>query len=331
MLNWERDRRKGKKPDYILSKGIHEPIIDEETWNKAAELRKKRRTGTPRQYSGTFPLTSIAKCPECGSYMTSQYGSKRKDGTKKRYYVCGQYHNKGRSVCNPNTIDAAWLEEAVFDRLTKALQSDSVIKSITERMNKQIKQHPMYAEQSKEVRLLQNQLEKLETRKRRIQDSVETGSGIYTEEEAIDRMNEIRTEISETRSKISNLTANQQKSTNSLKPVTSEFIRQQLQEFLDLSKYLEPMQFRQLLVASIDKIEAKKKNLKHIHFSFIAYLPEGESTNSIPSFIKHTIRKNNLYNKHPPLILKGLYFKPNRYLFMVRFPSIYPKGSIYLL
>ena len=102
--------------------------------------------------------------------MTSSYGSKRKDGTKKRYYVCGQYHNKGKSVCKPNSIDAAWLEEAVFDRLSKALQSDSVIEDITERINKQIKQHPMYAEQSKEVKLLQNQLKKLETRKKRIQD-----------------------------------------------------------------------------------------------------------------------------------------------------------------
>ncbi|QDP41985.1 recombinase family protein [Radiobacillus deserti] len=331
VIGWETNRRKGKNPDYILTKGIHERIIDEETWDKAAELREKRRTGTPRQYSGSFPLTSLAKCPECGSYMTSQYGSKRKDGTKKRYYVCGQYHNKGRSVCNPNTIDAAWLEKAVFDRLTKSLQSDSVIKDITERMNKQLEKHPKYAEQSKEVKILQNQLTKLEANKKRIQDSVETGSGIYTEEEAIARINGIRTEINEIQNKIFTLIEKQPKNSTSIKQVTPELIRQQLQEFLDLSTYLEPMQFRELLVASIEKIEAEKKSLKHIHFSFIAHMPEEESSNSIPSFIKHIIRENKLYNKRIPLIIKGLYFKPIRYLFMVRFPPINPKRPINLL
>lgn len=160
VINWEVNRRKGKNSNYILAKGIHESIIEEKTWNKAAELIEKRRTGTPRQYSGTFPLTSIAKCPECVSYMTSLYGAKRKDGTKKRYYACGQYHNKGRSVCNPNLINADWLEKAVFDRLTEALKFDTVIEKIIQSINNQIEQHPMYTEQSKEIKILQSQLNK---------------------------------------------------------------------------------------------------------------------------------------------------------------------------
>ncbi|MFD1606542.1 recombinase family protein [Oceanobacillus luteolus] len=332
VLNWERDRRKGKNPDYILSKGVHEPIIDEETWNKAAQLRKKRRTGTPRQYSGTFPLTSIAKCPECGSYMTSLYGAKRKDGTKLRYYACGQYHNKGRSVCNPNLINADWLENTVFDKLTQALQSDSIIESITYRINALIEQHPKYTEQTKEIKILEAQQAKLEQQKRRIQDSVATGSGIYTEEEAVERMKEIRMEISENKRKIFSLKEQHSKKESSLKPVSQDFIRQQLQEFLDLKNYLKPLEFRELIVASIEKIEAKKKNLKHIHFSFIAHLPEDESSNSIPSFIKTSIKDFIIKSNNTiPLILKGLYFKPNHYLFMIRFIPINPKPPIHLL
>ncbi|WP_212967346.1 recombinase family protein [Lederbergia ruris] len=328
VINWETNRRKGKNPDYIIAKGIHEPIIDEKTWDKAADLIEKRRTGTPRQYSGTFPLTSIAKCPECGSYMTSMYGAKRKDGTKKRYYACGQYHNKGRSVCNPNLIDADWLEKAVFERLTQALQTDSIIEKITQQMNNLIEQHPKYTEQSKEIKILQTQIKNLEAAKKRIQNSVEMGTGIYTEDEAVERMNEIRTEINELKNRIFALTEHQLKKDTSIKSVTPEFIRQQLQEFLDLSTYLEPLEFRQLLVASIEKIEAKKKTLKKIHFSFIAHLPHEESSDSIPSFIKrYSIR----YNKPTPLIAKGLYFTPNHYLFMIRFPPINPEPPIHLL
>jgi site-specific DNA recombinase len=328
VINWEANRRKGKNPDCIIAKGTHEPIIDEQTWDNASELRKKRSTGTPRQYSGTFPLTSIAKCPECGSYMTSLYGSKRKDGTKKRYYACGQYHNKGRSVCNPNLIDADWLERVVFERLTETMQSESAVEKITNQINHLIEQHPKFTEQTKEIKILEAQLTKLEQRKLRIQESVETGSGIYTEAEAIERMNEIRTEINETKNKIFSLTEQHSKKDSSIKPVTPDFIRQQLQEFLDLKEYLEPMEFRQLLVGSIEKIEATKKSLKHIQFSFIAHLPEEESSNSIPSFIKkYCIR----YRKPTPFIIKGLYFKQIHYLLMIRLPPNNPKPPINLL
>lgn len=324
VINWETNRRKGKNPDCIIAKGTHEPIINEKTWDKAAELREKSRTGTPRQYSGTFPLTSIAKCPECGSYMTSLYGAKRKDGTKKRYYACGQYHNKGRSVCNPNLIDADWLEKAVFERLTKSLQSDSTIEKITKSINNQIEQHPMYTEQSKEIKILQSQVTKLESAKRNVQKSVETGSGIYTEEEAVERINEIRKEINEIKNKIYSLSEQQSRKGTSVKPVTTDFIHQQLQEFLDLSTFLEPKEFRQLLVASIEKIEATKKNLKHIHFSFIAHMPEEESNYSIPSFIKQFIKKyTTLFKKPVPSILKALFYTPIHYLLMVRFTVIY--------
>lgn len=65
--------------------------------------------------------------------------------------------------------------------------------------------------------------------------------------------------------------------------------------------------------------------------AIIAHMPEEESSNSIPSFIKNKIQKNKLFKKHTPLILKGLYFKPICYLFMVRFPPINPKSPINLL
>lgn len=150
-----------------------------------------------------------------------------------------------------------------------------------------------------------------------------TGSGIYTEEEAVERMKEIRMEISENKRKIFSLKEQHSKKESSLKPVSQDFIRQQLQEFLDLKNYLKPLEFRELIVASIEKIEAKKRSLKHIHFSFIAHLPEDESSNSIPSFIKTSIKDFIIKSNNTiPLILKGLYFKPNHYLFMIRFPLI---------
>src|SRR5699024_3749164 len=83
------------------------------------------------------------------------------------------------------------------------------------------------------------------------------------------------------------------------------------------------MEFRQLLVASIKRIDISNKKLKNIQFSFIAHIPKGGGPNDPP--LHNTITNNS------PILLRGLYFKENRYLFVVRFPSINPPCSIHLL
>ncbi|SOC08234.1 site-specific DNA recombinase [Ureibacillus xyleni] len=320
-VNWETNRRKGKNTEYILTKGNHQPIIEEDTWDKAQLIRKQRATGTPRQYSGTFPLTSILKCPQCGAYMTSLYGAKRKDGTKKRYYACGMYHNKGLTVCSPNLIDADWIEQEVFKRLQNALLSDSIIERITEEINANIRKHSNFNNQSSEYQLLQKRLKELENRKKRIQDLVE--SEVYTVEEAKQRMSELRSEIDKTK-ELMQEASNEHTSVNvNLNTVTPDFIKLQLQEFLELKEYLSVMEFRQLLVASIERIDASKKELQNIYFSFIAHIPNKDLDPTDPSLHNDT--------KAVPLLMKGLYFKPNHYLFVIRFTLHNPKASINLL
>ena len=323
VVDWEKKRRRGKNPNYILTKGIHEPIIDEAVWDKVNALMQKRSTGTPRQYSGKFPLTSIAKCPECGSYMTSMYGSKRKDGSKLRYYVCGRYHNGGTAVCNPNTVNADKLEKAVYDRLSKALQSESTIEMIAQNINEQIKQQFMNNDQGKETDTIKKRISELESQKKRIQDEVMTGSAIYTAEEAKERISEIREEIKDLSDSLSALIrANRSKDTL-VKQISPDIIRTQLQEFLEIKDHLDILEFRQLLVASIEKIEISNKKLKEVEFSFIAHIPESE--NPSDSSLHRKITKDS------PVILRGLYFKENRYLFVIRFPPINPKPPIHLL
>lgn len=323
VIDWEKKRRKGTNPSHILVKGIHKPIIDEETWDQAEALMKRRSTGTPRQYTGNFPLTSIAKCPECGSYMTSMYGPRRKDGTKLRYYVCGRYHNGGKAVCNPNTVNASVLEQAVYDRLAKALQSDSVIDAITDSINKQIAEQDTKNNTSDEANALKKRIVELESLKKRIQDDVMTGSGFYTPEEAKERIAELRMEETDLKDSLAKLLSEQKVNDNFVKEVSADFIREQLKEFLELKEQLDVMEFRQLLVASIKRIDISNKKLKNIQFSFIAHIPKGRGPNDPP--LHNTITNNS------PILLRGLYFKENRYLFVVRFTPHNPKPPINLL
>ncbi|MFS0594414.1 recombinase family protein [Cytobacillus horneckiae] len=324
VVDWEKKRRKGTNPDHIIVKGLHKPIIDDETWDKASSMIKKRSTGTPRQYTGNFPLTSIAKCPECGSYMTSMYSSKRKDGTKMRYYVCGRYHNGGKAVCNPNTVNADKLEESVYERLTKALQSDSIISAITQNINEKIAREYTTNDNSNETKIIEKRIAELETQKKMIQDDAMTGSGFYTPQEAKERIAELRVEIIDLKDSLAKLQSDKDVKDTMVKEVSTDFIRTQLQEFLDLKERLDIMEFRQLLVASIKKIDVSNKELKDIQFSFIAHIPESSRSPGDSSL-------HNMVTNNSPVILRGLYFKENRYLFVVRFPPINPKSPINLL
>ncbi len=68
-------------------KGIHEPIIDEHTFNTVQKLRQTRTVN--RDMSITrYLLPKLLKCGYCGENMIGKTGSKKKDGTYYTYYCC---------------------------------------------------------------------------------------------------------------------------------------------------------------------------------------------------------------------------------------------------
>ena len=69
--DWSRKRRNNINANPILFRdGIHEPIIDEETWDKVQVLLKEKSKKHNKVYDCEFPLTGILKCPVCGAGMT---------------------------------------------------------------------------------------------------------------------------------------------------------------------------------------------------------------------------------------------------------------------
>ncbi len=136
-------------------------------------------------------------------------------------------------------------------------------------------------------------------------------------------MAEIRKSIEE----IKNALASIQHNNRSFEPwqkktITIDHVRSQLSDFLELSRKLEPTEFRQLLQASIEKIEASKYHLKNVHFSFIVYMPEDPTDPRDPLL--------HIHDK-PSILLRAIYFKHSHHLFVVRFPPINFKRAIDLL
>lgn len=140
---WSTKRRKNINPDPVLVKGIHDPIIDEQTWKRTQELLKGRSRTPNRVHSGSYLLTGIMKCPQCGAGMVlSRTTNKRKNGEKRvlEYYACGQWKNKGSSVCSSNGVRVDKANPYVINRIRELLSERSLLKGLIEAVNKNAKQ-----------------------------------------------------------------------------------------------------------------------------------------------------------------------------------------------
>lgn len=72
-----------KGDSYMLINGLHEPIIDEVTFNRAGKILKSNTHSTaPGNKALMNPLTGLVYCQKCGAMMTRAFSN-----TKKAYYV----------------------------------------------------------------------------------------------------------------------------------------------------------------------------------------------------------------------------------------------------
>ncbi|MDH2336393.1 recombinase family protein [Clostridium perfringens] len=192
--NWSEKRSRNINPNPIRVKGKHEAIIDRELWYKVQLILESKKGKPSRIYDGEYPLTGILRCPKCGAGMViSRTTNTLADGTKKRiaYYCCGNWKNKGTSVCNSNTIRVDKANEYVFKKIEELVSNEAMIKAVVKNINKERKDKVKPAK-----RLLvdiDKELEKLDKRKRKIFEAYE--DDILTKEEFQTRKDELNEKI----------------------------------------------------------------------------------------------------------------------------------------
>lgn len=133
--NWSEKRRKGKNNNFIQTEGIHEPIIARDLWDRVHSAIQKRSYKPSRSYT-PYILSGILKCPACGHGMVPAR-SKGGNGEQYRYYVCGQFHNKGVSVCRSNMIKAEYAEQQVMDELNRIVAEPYILRKLVDQINQQ--------------------------------------------------------------------------------------------------------------------------------------------------------------------------------------------------
>lgn len=195
-LNWSENRRRNKNANPIIVDGIHEPIIDMPTWDKVQTILKSKKGKPSRIYDGEYPLTGILRCPKCGAGMViMRTTNKRADGTKIRlaYYACGNWKNKGTSVCNSNAIRVDKANDHVFSKISELLSNDKMIKAIVANVNKERVKKINPAK--KEIEKIDKELEKLDKKKKKIFELYEDET--ITKEEFITRKEELNNRVKE--------------------------------------------------------------------------------------------------------------------------------------
>lgn len=282
LQNWSEKRRRNVNPNPILVDGIHEPIIEQELWDKVQSMLEASKGRPSRIYDGEYPLTGILKCPVCGSGMViMRTSAKRKDGSKRRnvYYCCGAWKNKGSSVCHSNAIRVDKANEHVFGKLSELLSNDKLVREIVNNINSTRK--AMVDPSKDELEKIARELDKIEAKKKKLFEAYE--EEIISKDDFKDRVSELKE-----REKVLQEDANDLKINvmdDDKQEVSYEIVKETLSQFGAMISNCESIEQRKkllhMLISKITINELREINSiqLNINDNLIAYLNNGGEPN----------------------------------------------------
>ncbi|MCI7349262.1 MAG: recombinase family protein [Ruminococcus sp.] len=136
-----------EQDNFLLSDGVHEPIVSEELWQSAqvkllSQAKKYERVNAGKD-TKVHLLSGIVKCPVCGAGM---YGNKsvkhKKDGTKYKdffYYGCKHRNmNRGYKCDYKKQINEELLDNSVSEIIIKLVSNPKFASMMQDKINMQI-------------------------------------------------------------------------------------------------------------------------------------------------------------------------------------------------
>ena len=179
VVNGEVIRVKNENKNIIYVDGLHEAIIDLNTWDKAQNIRKNNLTNrTKVDYTLKNPMASILKCGLCGRSLERVTYSGRSD-----VRVCCR-------KCKENIgSNINFVEERLLESL-KLLLNDYKIKSIN---NDNSDIYSLIDMNNKSIDNFKSELEKNQSQLNKTYDLLE--QEIYTKEVFLERSNYLKQQI----------------------------------------------------------------------------------------------------------------------------------------
>ena len=170
--------RRINQKDYLLVDGLHEAIVDDETWalTQAKLEMYAKRYERKRDGGNGMPhlLTGLVRCPECGAPLYYNVSRKwKKTGEQYKdyhYYACK--HRKGvlGRKCNYiKQIKAETLESAVEEIIIKLVRNPEFANIMKTRINSKVDT----AELDKEIITLENELRRVISMKNKLLEEID--------------------------------------------------------------------------------------------------------------------------------------------------------------
>lgn len=263
LKNWEKknadgERRREYNDNPISVDGIHEAIIDSETFDRVQE----KISGNPRhhvkQFNSNHVLSGLLRCPECGYGMSIQ--NVQNKGNRYSYYTCNQYANK--KTCKPNSIPKDLIENEFFDILDKIICEEDFMNRILGSLNNSSLD---IAELEKDIIRKSTELKKCKVREDKLFDELLEGDEQYRDK--------IRLRIFENGSAAQDLESEIAKLNREIYELKDKRI--DISEVADLLKkagkvikLMDRETQKRLIRKLICRIETKDKCIKTIFFSF---------------------------------------------------------------
>lgn len=152
-------RRNYHNPDSIIVDGDHEPIIDDELWDKVQEMLAMRKElygkwQKPKAQLKTW-LKGLVKCGNCGATLVN---------SAKHYLQCNAYAKGACKISHCVRVDT--LESLVLERLKETFQSNLEIEIVPKTQD---------VTATNELAMLNERLGKLVLREKRIKEAYADG------------------------------------------------------------------------------------------------------------------------------------------------------------
>ncbi len=158
-----------------LYPGVHEPIVDEATWDAVQTLlsTSDRPYRAPSGKS-TALLRGLLFCGACGSTMSPHFSQKR--GRRYHSYVCRKYEKQGASACPGSRVPLAEIERFVVERIRAIGKDPGLVGEVIDAARRELQERkPALVA---ELAGLEDERTRLDDERRNLLDAVsKNGSG----------------------------------------------------------------------------------------------------------------------------------------------------------
>lgn len=176
------------KDEIVIAKGLQEPLIDEDLWNRTQEaLIERAKKTTKNTYNAPLknPLASLFWCKKCGKAMTQHPYKRAKD----------RYECRNRTRCKTKSVPMA----EILDVVSFILENEKLPELQIKLKNNDGSSAVI---QKRQLEKLNKELEVLKEQEQKQYDLLE--KGIYSEDKFIERNKKLNVEIEELKTKIFN-------------------------------------------------------------------------------------------------------------------------------